>query len=201
MTNYTIDNSDNGDFSRSITWQFDNAPNICGIILDLFKNAYDGTTKNFWNSFIQNFLNIDTANAAGLSAWGKRLGVKRPGGIGDSLYRRMIKAKFILLRSNASIQDFQLYVDSIFGVKNSVSVHDNLDMSITYDFPETFVDDDDVSSQEFAILAFSNYDVVAIFPSGVRDGSKPGVVFGLAGQEGGVMGYETGNINNSNFFA
>ena len=54
MKSYVIDNSDQGDIKRSITWQYDNAENLIGII-ELFKEFYDKSTKDYFDTLMSKF--------------------------------------------------------------------------------------------------------------------------------------------------
>lgn len=67
----------------------------------------------FWDNFVYDLLNINTANSWGLSVWGKILSV--PQGIveGDAAYRKLLKAFAKLLMSRARIQDYEVFFSDI----------------------------------------------------------------------------------------
>jgi hypothetical protein len=77
MTTIQRDNSDGGDISRSITWQFDNAEKLCALI-DSLGNFYRASTKDFHDSITDSLVDLERADDFGLSVWGKLLNCKRP---------------------------------------------------------------------------------------------------------------------------
>ena len=76
MNTANIDNSIGADITRTITWQFDKATHLVGII-NALRDFYDQSTKDLWDGVIGSVENIDKANDYGLSVWGKILNVRR----------------------------------------------------------------------------------------------------------------------------
>lgn len=168
MNTVTINNTDERKFDSVITWQFDQAPNLCGLITAL-ADIFQATTADFWDDWLSNVTNIDTANDFGLSLFGAILAFPRPtvtvGGttatISTSLYRTILKARFKLLDGNSSVSDYCEYCNSIFG--GDVQVVDGLDMTLS------FTDNGLTADTELKELFDNYYDTLFIYPSGVRE--------------------------------
>lgn len=214
MQKYLIDNSILQDLSRCITWQYDNAKNLIGIILSytdangntsggLIKGFFDESTNGFWTNWRLNVIDIDSADDFGLSIWGKLLSCPRVAISADSeleveeqsipreMYRKLLKAKFRLLGSNATIDDYREYVDTIFS--GTVEISNPGDMSLT------FSEGDDLTNIEKALIR-QHYDVIFTFPSGVYDNQDAeGLIFGLANDDGEVED-GIGGFENSTFY-
>ena len=77
MNTANIDNSIGADITRTITWQFDKATHLVGII-NALRDFYDQSTKDLWDGVIGSVENIDEADDYGLSVWGKILNLRRP---------------------------------------------------------------------------------------------------------------------------
>ncbi len=58
---------------KSILWQYEEAPNLRGI-LDAKKTWYVNNQTDFWNNWIINVFDLRTANAFGLGVWSIILG-------------------------------------------------------------------------------------------------------------------------------
>ena len=72
MNTANIDNSIGADITRTITWQFDKATHLVGII-NALRDFYDQSTKDLWDGVIGSVENIDEADDYGVSVWGKIL--------------------------------------------------------------------------------------------------------------------------------
>lgn len=128
------------DFEKHILWQYNNAPALNSLMQS--KQAwYDVNHNQFWNDYINNVLNIATANEYGLSVWGAILQVPRTyivNGVEETvdieMYRNIIRARMLLLRTRATVPDINNFLKKIFGKYGNAYVLDNNDMSITYHF-------------------------------------------------------------------
>ena len=128
------------DFEKHILWQYNNAPALNSLMQS--KQAwYDVNHNNFWNDYINNVLNIATANEYGLSVWGAILQVPRTyivNGVEETvdieMYRNIIRARMLLLRTRATVPDINYFLKKIFGKYGNAYVIDNNNMSITYHF-------------------------------------------------------------------
>lgn len=202
MTNQIINNSADEQFGRVILWQYDKAVNLCAFIAEL-KEFFNATTKNIWDG-IETEVNVDEADDFGLSLLGTLIGCPRPNGISDDMYRRLLKAKFMLMMSNFSAYDINLYMKTIFG-DGAISVNDNgaLNSSATGYSPMTLgwnIDDSEMSDDAKYLL--DNYpELVFEYPAAVFDGSKlDGKVFAFDGQQAVEQtDPETGVFDNSTF--
>ena len=183
MNTQILDNSSKEELTKCITWQFEKAEHLVSIIQSLI-DYFDTTTKRFWDSYITDVANIDTANDFGLSVIGQKLGVPRPivsatqQSISTELYRKILKARVKLLEGNGNINDYYEYITSIFG-ENNVSIKDNLDMSITLTVKET-----NTLTNEQKDLITSKKDIVFVYPAGVGENKViTDIVFGINGQK------------------
>ena len=128
------------DFEKHILWQYNNSPAINSLMKS--KQAwYDVNHNNFWNDYIKNVLNISTANEYGLTIWGSILQIPRTfmvNGVETTvdieMYRNIIKARMLLLRTRATVPDINSFLKKIFGKYGKAYVTDNNDMTITYKF-------------------------------------------------------------------
>lgn len=117
-----IDNSIDDEMRRVITWQYDNATNLIGLIL-IVKNLYESAIKIPWDLFRQSIFNIEDANNFALSIWGINLGLKRPnyvnGGetipISDDYFRRILLGRMMLTASNYSMKDIAMFLNIVYG--------------------------------------------------------------------------------------
>ena len=145
MSNDILDLFNNISLADNIIWQYDNAPAIKGLIQSK-QNWYDTNNSGFWQSVVDNFLNIHTANDWGLELWGKILKVARIYNISGQtvtlsteLYRRLILGKLQLIHSNGTLPEMMNYCNFVFSdhiteLSYAVLVIDNHDMSVTYTF-------------------------------------------------------------------
>lgn len=124
-----IDNSIDDEMRRVITWQYDNATNLIGLIL-IVKNLYESAIKIPWDLFRQSIFNIEDANNFALSIWGINLGLKRPtyvsGGetipISDDYFRRILLGRMMLTASSYSMKDIATFVNIVYGGR--IEAHD-----------------------------------------------------------------------------
>lgn len=212
----TIDNSIFSDLCRTITWQYDQASNLIGIIMayyqgsipqpGIIKGFFDQSTNQFWTNFATSFGNIETADDFGLSIWGKilncpRVTIKKNLSVGitedtilpKELYRKLLRGRFRMLNTNASVEAYCDYIDFVFDGK--VKVIDNHNMSISFEALNTL---DDLT-KEFV----TNFPEVAfVYPAGVMDNADaPGYVFGFDGQNTNRSSSDPviGGLDNSSF--
>ena len=151
------------ELDRVVLWQYDNS-NLVGFV-QLLADFLGQSTKQFWEDWQSDVVNVNTANDFGLAVWGKVLGIERPvistGTISTELFRKIIKARFELMNSSAAIPDYIKYVDAIFG-EGMVTVTDGNDMSIS--FGEYAGGDEE--------LAKLSVESLILYPAGVRDNAE-----------------------------
>lgn len=177
MENYAIDNSDQGDIERSITWQFDNAEHLVGII-KLFKTFYDESTQDYFDNLLTKFdLTAEITDESskdidyGLAVWGKILNVRRPfvtvgttkRQITSDFYRRILLAKLRLLSKEPTIPNYISYVNEMFEEGN-VTVIDTKDMALKFAASAT----SSLTDEEKAAIS-QVPDVIFSYPSGVKN--------------------------------
>lgn len=174
-----MNNSIKDELNRVITWQYDNSTNLIAIVMSL-EHYYEESTEKFWDSWVDDVVNIDTATDFGLAVWGNILGVKRfvrtasgeP--VSTELYRKILKARAKLLDGNASMKDYCEFAYEIFGDK--VIVSDGLDMSLTFA-------DDGLDGEELEVFT-DHLDDIVPYPTGVHDNNpSDSCVFGLEDQD------------------
>lgn len=180
MTTMELDNGIGEDIKRTITWQFDNAENLIAVIT-MFKDFFDQSTRELWDDWHDDVADIDTADDFGLSIWGKMLGCERKNitigsttrSVSTNVYRNILKARFRLLNSKATVSDYLVFVKSIFG--NGVKVTDGNDMSLTFTKNSSLVD------PELVAIIQQVPEMVFVYPAGVKDNNDPdGYMFSLA---------------------
>lgn len=128
------------DFTKHIFWQYNNAPNLNSLVNS--KQAWYQTNQTqYWQDWVNNVLNITTANDYGLSIWGILLGIPRTylvDGENMSLsteqYRTVILARLKMLKMRGTIPEINSLLQFIFGKYGKAYAIDNYDMSITYRF-------------------------------------------------------------------
>lgn len=187
-----IDNSASADMERVITWQFDKATHLIGI-LSMFKDFFAQSTENAWDLAGKRLdvTNVSNADDFTLSLWGKLLGIPRPMIYADDddpttgvemsseLYRKILIARFRLANTNASVQAYRDFVSFIFG--STVAFIDGEDGSISFAFQKTANLTDAEKEMRNAILQVP--DVIFAYPSGVKSSDQDdGPVFGFAEQ-------------------
>ena len=182
------------DIDGCYLWQYEVGSQLKKIIQDkqsfLKKNAED-----FWNNWIKDVFNIDTANTFGLSVWGAFLGVGRPsyedGGViidfNDEQYRRVLKGRVMLMMSNGSVSSINKYLNYLFPNKPVFCI-DYYDMSMNIVFYYT------PTAEEMAVIQMDGF---LPRPAGVKVNYvivPPDEVFGFDGQE-------LANFDNGTFLA
>lgn len=202
MKTQIIDNSCEKELNKCITWQFESSEKLIGIVQTAidFSNNY---IRDFWDSYITDIANIDTATDFGLSVIGMKLNVPRPivligdvrKSISTDLYRAILKARVKLLEGNGSIAGYKEYIVSVFGVDN-VMVVDNLDMSISFAINIT----NTLSDEQKAVIEQCK-DIIFAYPAGVRTNDVgDGIIFGLDGQQKKTdSDYEIGTFGKATF--
>ena len=53
---------------RSLLWQYNNAPNIQALLQDK-QTFYNQAQEQFWQDWLTNVFNLETANEFGLAVW------------------------------------------------------------------------------------------------------------------------------------
>ena len=187
MTNFIPDNSAN-DIKKVVLWQYDNAYRLL-TLLHVMKSYYDVTVKQFWDSWINDVLNIDTCNEYGAAIWGLVLGVERPRVVDSSsgeavnrvvgikMYRKILKAAFLFYKQNCSMKDITEYIKVLFTIEGTdhcgIKLVDNQDMSIVYEKSADY-NNMDIDQQ----LVFEQLQEQFIpYPLGIRFNDQIGAVF------------------------
>lgn len=142
MKNYDVAKEIAFNARNVILWQYDNAPNFNALIA--FKqNFYDDAVSDFWERWIDDVLNIQTANEFGLTLWGFLLNLERPlytnadgelVPIPTESYRMLLNAKLYKNSHAPTFPNVNTFIRQIFfnHPDNKSYVQDNLNMSITY---------------------------------------------------------------------
>lgn len=149
--------STKNDLLRCILWQYDHAPNLLALISGL-NDIANVATDEFWQKFITDVLNVDTASMTepfiGLDTLGRIIGVPRPVTAkkygdppqphvaSDDFYRRILKAHLYLSFADASCASIAKYLVILFGAQREItipspnySVGDSVEIGgITYTF-------------------------------------------------------------------
>lgn len=172
--------------------QFASSPRIIALIQS-FNDAMDPSADiaNF-----QTYIwNVNSAVGNGLDIWGRIVGISRtiatasgPMTLSDTDFRTLILARAAANIGGVSSQALNALLTQIFASSGSVSVQDNLDMTITYlfTFPPT--------EGQQAIIENSG---VLPRPAGVQVNytfpSQPGAVFGFDSGNTYVAGFDIGS--------
>lgn len=165
-----IDNSFNSELDRLVTWQYDNAPHLTGII-DLIDDFFQKAVTVPMGKILDlaNLSELDEDWA--LNIWGRLLGLPRPqleydgetSEMSRDNYRNLLLARMRLLSGNGSTDDYVKYVGEVFD--NNASFTDNQDMSATVTW-ETGTPTTD-SDKELKALHEQYLDKVMLLPTGV----------------------------------
>lgn len=142
MKNYDVAKEIAFNARNVILWQYDNAPNFNALIA-MKQNFYDNAVSDFWERWIVDVLNIQTANEFGLTLWGFLLNLERPlyTNENDELvpiptesYRLLLNAKLYKNSHAPTFSNVNTFIRQIFfnHPDNKSYVQDNLNMSITY---------------------------------------------------------------------
>lgn len=128
------------DFEKHILWQYNNAPAL-NSLMENKQNWYDINNNQYWNDYIKDVLNISTANDYGLSIWGSILQIPKTflvNGVEETIdtemYRNIIQARMLLLRTRATLPEINEFLKYVFGKYGKAYVVDNNDMTISYMF-------------------------------------------------------------------
>jgi len=201
MTNQAIYNGADAEFGKVILWQYDKAENLIMLIKN-FLGIFDNATKLLWDKYAEE-VDIDTATDYGLAILGTLIGCSRPNynnsPISTELYRRFIKARFQLSRSNYSVDAINEYLRTVFD--NAVSVIDNHDMSLSWS-----VDRSALTAEElYCIDSLPQFTLP--FPAAVKDNTQfDEVLFSVCETQPAdpsnvtMNGYLVGGLDESTFF-
>lgn len=216
MTNPKIDNSIANE--NVILWQYDNAPNLIGLIRK-WNDFGKISVTDFWDYYRDVVVNIDRADDFGLNVLGNAFNVpwpsiKIPGStpsdpsvvskVSSDFYRRLLKAKMYLMWKPSTVEVFNTYLSFLFPDKSQdplekVSgqvlmykprsrVLDFQNMSMAYTFP-TYSGLTQASQLEEAFMVFQHYDDIFPFPAGIR---YPGEFY----NSDRVFGFQGQNLKN-----
>lgn len=186
MNTATIDNAIDTELDRCITWQYDNATNLIGVINTL-RDFFNQSTKAMWDGWRTDVADIDNANEFGLSVWGKLLDCRRPilvwgqpavqQILDKEIYRKILKARFQLLGKNASMKSYCEYLYAVFGGR--MKCVDGLEMNLT------FSQVSGITLEEIALIQQAP-DVVFVYPAGVKNNTlRNKIAFGYCGTQTG----------------
>ena len=204
-----IDNSIDGDMSRVITWQFDNAEKLRSLVF-VFRDFFSASIKTIADK-IEDVVHIADSAAIddySLSIWGKLLGVDRPTVLVNGeetpllpeAYRKLLVARFRLLNSNASADAYGTFLSEIFG--NAVRITQDSGMALKFSYTGTAPTAGNTMEYHLYRLFSDNPDAIFVYPAGVKDDTKgDGPVFGFEGQSAEANGGETaeGDFDVTNF--
>lgn len=130
MTNQVIDNSIKN-LGKVVLWQYDRAVRLLSIMKHM-QVLFHCAVEQFWDYWRTRVLSIDTCSLFGTSVYALLLGVPRPlvtSGSGEkhpvavSVFRKILKGAFFLMRSSGSFSEMARYVNIVFAVdgKNNLS--------------------------------------------------------------------------------
>lgn len=132
MDTPVIDNSADADLDSLVTWQYDNAPHLCGVA-DMLKEAFQKGVQEPWDRAFDDDWSEWFAGRIGSLIGVPRYQIKKPddtyGQISLSNYVKILKAKLRLLASNGSLLSYWEFYDSVFG--DLAKFTDNHDMTVT----------------------------------------------------------------------
>lgn len=140
MANTIFNYDPSVDLTRHIFWQYNNSPNINALI-SARQNWFNINHVQFWQNWVNNVLNIKTANDYGLSIWGALLQVPRTYNVnGENVnlttnqYRTVLLARLRLFKTRATVPEINKLLKFLFGDYGKAYVVDNYDMTMTYHF-------------------------------------------------------------------
>lgn len=168
MASGAIDNSVGADLDSLVTWQYDNAPHLTGLVdllKDFFTNAVSVPMGKILGLAGLKELDDDWA----LNVWGRLLGLPRPqltiGSdtvyLSKNRYRDLLLARYRLLCGDASTDEYVKYVKSVFG--GNASFKDNFDMTVTV----TWETEETAANRELRALYDQYLKKIMLLPSGV----------------------------------
>ena len=123
MTNHIIDNSAN-DIKKAVLWQYDKAVRLLSLMKHMHV-LYVVAVEQFWKAWIEKILSIDSANSFGLNLWGNLVGalpitiIDENGDnrfIKPSVYKKILKGRFNLLKAPSTFEGILSYLDTVFGI-------------------------------------------------------------------------------------
>lgn len=187
----TLDNTVDADMGRAITWQFDNAEKLKGVIF-MLRDFFNASTRDLWEKY-GDFVDLsrtEDIDDFALSIWGKLLGLERPyvtvNGVLTPLlseaYRRILLARLRLLNSNASTQAYIEFLSYVFG-SGTISMEQG-DMAIRFSYTGTAPEEGNTVDYHLYALFNDNPDAIFVYPTGVKsDEGGIGPIFGFEGQQ------------------
>lgn len=132
MDTTTIDNSADADLDSLVTWQYDNAPHLCGFV-DMLKEAFQKGVQEPWDKAYTPDWSEWFAGRIGSLIGVPRYQVRKPddtyGQIPLSTYVKILKAKLKLISSNGSLKSYWKFYQTVFG--DLAKFVDNHDMTVT----------------------------------------------------------------------
>lgn len=179
-----IDNSIYDEMRQVITWQYDNATNLIGVIL-IIQSFYDSAVKIPWDRYREHIFNIISADSFALSVWSVNLGFRRPNyvsedntlPISDDYFRRLLCGKMFLTASCYSMHDISRYLEIVYG--NRITATDcngsgiDGDNNIVSPYGSVspcnihFVASNSTLSEEESYLAYNDKESAFCHPAGV----------------------------------
>ena len=173
MQTALIDNSIADDMRRVITWQYDNATRLIGLVA-MIKSFYDTAVGGAWNKSIDSVFNLYGADSFGLSVWASNLGLNRPTytpastgestPISDRFFGNLLKGRMFMLRSNFSTDQICQYLQIVYN--HRFAVYDNLSASVTFK-PYNKTGETVTRYEEEDWLAANHPEIAFVCPAGV----------------------------------
>lgn len=124
----------------SLLWQYENSTAL-KTLLEYREQFYNKSTKEFFTDFINNVLNLDTANTFGLTIWGRILKLERPKytnsegklvSFNDDQYKLLLRAKMLKLHKRPTPHNINIFLETLFPTQGLAFCQDRLDMTTTY---------------------------------------------------------------------
>ena len=123
MTNHIIDNTLKN-LGKTVLWQYDKAVRLLSV-MKYMQVLYHCAVEQLWNAWVNKVLSIDNCGVFGCSIWGSFLGVPRPTIVDNkgktrliatSVYRKLLKGAFYLMKTGCSYEEILGYLEIVFGV-------------------------------------------------------------------------------------
>ena len=122
MKYHVIDNSLKN-LGKTVLWQYDRAVRLLSVLKHM-QVLYHCAVEQFWEFWATKVLAIETCGSFGCSIWGLFLGVPRPTIVENgrerlivtSVYRRILKGAFYLMKASSSFKDILGYLEIVFGI-------------------------------------------------------------------------------------
>lgn len=123
MKIHNIDNSLKN-LGKTVLWQYDRAIRLLAILKHM-QVLFHCAVEQFWDFWTNKVLSIETCGSFGCTVWGMFLGVSRPiivdngheRPVVSSVYRRILKGAFYLMKSSSSYEDILGYIEMVFGIE------------------------------------------------------------------------------------